>query len=331
MDTSTTTVKLSFRPGSYGRRISGAGSGQVFVCGRYLSIDASGTLLPLRVSVENKLVPRKQGEKFGFVDASGQFKIAPAFDEALSFSQGFAAVRIRGRWGSVDATGRVVIRPQFLSAFYFREGLAEVELDSGYALIDTSGKVVARGFHAVDLVADGRVPASRENKSGYLDLQGKVAIPFVYDDARSFSGGLAAVAKDGKWGYIDREGRPVIPLKFDEAGPFASGLAPARMSDTTGFIDKSGDFVFKLAFRYAPGFLTGDQDDLFIAESDVSRFWTKDDKFGYVNTSGRVIWGPVDGGPDHPPLLGWSEDTKKESCEGVPESIKNRIVSFPEQ
>ena len=90
----------------------------------------------------------------------------------------------------------------------------------------------------------------------------------------------------------------VIPAKFDRAGQFSSGLAPAKAGGRFGFIDKSGEFVFSLAFDQASGFLTGDEESgLFIAPTDVSRFWTDDDKFGYVNTSGRVIWGPINGGP----------------------------------
>jgi hypothetical protein len=84
-------------------------------------------------------------------------------------------------------------------------------------------------------------------------------------------------------------------------------------------------------FSHAPGFLTGDEEDgFFIAESDVSRFFTDDEKFGYVNTSGRVIWGPTKGSPDHAPLLGWSDDEKAASCEGISESIKAAIARlFP--
>jgi WG containing repeat len=308
------------------------GLGSAYVCGRYVSIDSSGAVLPLRIAVEGHLEPKKLGEKFGFIDASGQFRIAPSFDEALAFSEGFAAVRVGDKWGFIHSTGRGVIRPEFKAAFYFREGVGTVESDSGYMLIDKSGKVLAQGFQFVDLVADGRVPVSHGERSGYLDLGGRVAIPLVYDGATPFSGGLAAIEKGDKWGYVNRDGEVVIPLKFDRAGPFGNGLAPAKVGAHTGFIDKSGNFAFSLAFEQAPGFLTGDEESgLFIAPADVSRFWTADGRFGYVNTLGHVIWGPIDGNPDHPPLLGWSEEDKARSCEGVPESTRSKIAGFPDR
>jgi hypothetical protein len=308
------------------------GLGTVYVCGRYVSIDSSGTLHPLRIAVEGHLEPKQDGNKFGFIDASGVFQIAPKFDEVLPFSDGLAAVRMGNKWGFVDTSGKVVIQPQFNAAFYFNEGVGTVELDSGYALIDISGKVLTQEFQFVDLVKEGRVPVSLGDKSGFLDLQGKIAIPFVYDEVSAFYDGLAAIKKGEKWGYVDRDGRVVIPLQLDEAGSFASGLAPVRLGHRTGFIDKTGTFAFQLAFAHSAGFLTGDEEsNRFIAASDVSRFWTVDDKFGYVNKLGRVIWGPIEGSPDHPPLHGWSDEEKARSCEGIPDAIQKALASFPDR
>jgi hypothetical protein len=305
------------------------GLGTVYACGRYVSIDSSGTFLPLRIAVKGRLVPKQQGQKFGFVDSDGRFKINPVFDDALPFSGGYAAVKVGEKWGFVDAAGRQVILPQFESAYYFRDGVAVAVLASGQVLIDAKGKPLASSYDFEDSVTEGRVPASRNGKSGYLNPQGEVVIPFVYENVRSFSGGLAAVQKEGKWGYLDRDGRVVIPFEFDDAGAFSSGLASARVGLKTGFIDKSGKFSFLLSFTNATGFLTADEDGLLLAESDVSRFWTDDNRFGYVNTSGQVVWGPAEGSPDHPPLFGWSDTDNSKSCEGIPEVARKKIAGFP--
>lgn len=308
------------------------GLGSVYVCGRYVSIDALGTLLPLRIAVEGHLEPQKKDWKFGFVDASGQFKIAPTFAEVLPFSEGLAAVRVGEKWGFVDTSGQIKISPRFEGAYYFGEGVATVELDSasGFAVIDSLGNVLASNLDSVGFIVNERIPVKRGEKSGYLDLRGKVVIPLVYDAADTFSDGLAAVETGGKWGYINRDGKVVMPPKFDDAGEFALGLAPARLGEHSGFISKSGEFAFSLAFEHAAGFLTGDEkSNLFVASTDVSRFWTIDGKFGYVNTSGQVIWGPTDGSPDHPPLSGWSEEERRKSCEGIPAQTRATIAGFP--
>ena len=308
------------------------GFATVYVCGRLVSIDESGRLVPLRPANKHELRPRRRSGKVGFVDASGQFKINAIFDDALPFSDGLAAVRAGDLWGFIDSSGHEVIPPVFKGAYYFHEGAGTAETNNGPVLIDKTGKVIASGIDLVHgIVAEGRVPASRNDKYGYLDLRGNAAIPLIYDDVRTFTGGLAPVKEGVEWGYIDRDGHTVIPFMFDEAGPFASGLAPARIGNETGFIDRSGKFAFHLAFREAGGFLTGNADGFWVAETDVSGFWTTDSAFGYVNTSGKVIWGPTVGSPDHAPLLGWSEEDKVRSCQGVPQAVRKAIAHFPEE
>jgi hypothetical protein len=306
------------------------GFGTVYVCGRIVSVNEAGQILPLKYSKRrNGLSTQHSGDKVGFVDAAGQFTIAPTFADALLFSDGFAAVKLGDFWGFIDTTGRQVIPPTFQAAYYFREGVATAMKDGGYVLVDKTGSILARGFKQLHgVVSEGRVPVSRDEKYGYLDLHGKVMIPLIYEDADSFNHGLAPVKKAGKWGYIDSEGRVAIPFIFDKAGVFGSNLAPAQSANQSGFIDRSGTFAIHLRFEYAPGFLTTDADGTLAADTDVSRFWTSDGAFGYVTTAGEVIWGPTQEAPDHAPLLGWSEEDKVASCHGVAEPVRKAIAGF---
>ncbi|MBQ2693130.1 MAG: WG repeat-containing protein, partial [Clostridia bacterium] len=56
---------------------------------------------------------------------------------------------------------------------------------------------------------------------GFVTLDGTVLLEPRFEDALSFSKGMAAVKKDGKWGYIDETGDFLIPPTFDEAGPLS--------------------------------------------------------------------------------------------------------------
>ena len=306
------------------------GLGTVYACGHYLSIDTTGTLQPLRIALPGELEIQKQGDKVGFVDEHGQFKIKPVFDDALFFSGGMAAVRIKDKWGFIDTNGKLVIDAKFENAYFFIDGVAIAELQTlGYVLIDKSGNVLASDLESLQPISEGRVPVKRNDKTGYLDLQGKVTIPIVYDGGLSFSEGLAAVEKDDKWGYIDRDGKLVIPFKYDTAGLFGNGLAAIQLGKQSGFINKTGELVFELPFTDASGFTTdAEPSGHGNTGTAVSRFWTEENLFGYVDTSGRVIWGPTEGIPDHPPLFGWTDRGNAESCEGIPESVKSRIATF---
>lgn len=322
--------KIVIRPQFYWGVDFWQGLAEVYVCGRTVSVDKNGIFHPRRIALAGELSPKRVGEKVGFEDGVGQFKIPAIFDEALPFSEGFAAVQVDNQWGFIDTTGQMVIRPRFAAAFYFREGVGTVDNEQGTVLIDKSGNVISSGYNTIDFIADGRAPVLRVDKWGFLDLQGKVVIPIEYDSMRPFSGGLAPVQKDDKWGYIDRDGKIVIPFQFDEADSFASGLAPVKLGEDSGFIDKSGKFAFHLNFKSSLGFFGINSSGLDIADSDVAGYWTDDGRFGYVNTSGKVIWEPTAGGPSDMVIGGETEAEKVESCKGMPQSVQEQIASFPD-
>jgi hypothetical protein len=306
------------------------GFAPVYLCSREVWIDPSGNVSALPPPNGSGLRPVRRAGKVGFVDRSGTFKIDAIYDDALPFSDGAAAVELHGLWGFIGLDGHEIVPPIYKSASYFREGVGQVESDHGSLSIDKSGAVLAASYeYLAGVTSEGRIPVSRNEKNGYLDLHGKIAIPLEYESAGTFSNGLAPVEKGGRWGYIDQDGQMSIPFIFDEAGPFASGLAPVKIGGDSGFIDKTGKFAFHLAFEQAPGFLTEDADGMLTEDADISRFSTKANEFGYVNTSGKVIWGPTKERPDHWPLHGWSNEGKAESCKGIPEAMRQTVLKLP--
>ncbi len=68
-----------------------------------------------------------------------------------------------------------------------------------------------------------------------------------------FRRGLAAFSDGGSWGFIDRQGRIAIPPKFDKVEPFDCELAAAKLRDGAwGLIDRAGAFVVKPRFSDPP-------------------------------------------------------------------------------
>ena len=61
-----------------------------------------------------------------------------------------------------------------------------------------------------------------------------------FQGARTFSEGLAAVTVNDKQGFIDRTGKMAIPATFDVAKDFGEGLAPVKTGNAYRYIDKQG-------------------------------------------------------------------------------------------
>jgi hypothetical protein len=76
-------------------------------------------------------------------------------------------------------------------------------------------------------------------------------LPFIYDDVKSFSCGLAPVAKNKLWGAIDTTGQIIIDYKYFDLSSFSDSIA--AFSDTSnkwGFISINGDTIVKPKYKY---------------------------------------------------------------------------------
>ena len=81
--------------------------------------------------------------------------------------------------------------------------------------------------------------------------------------AESYSEGMAAVklSAQGGWGYMDADGRPAIPPSFSKAYPFQEGRARVLVGTYPhgkhGFIDKRGNMVIPPRWHEAEDFQQG--------------------------------------------------------------------------
>ena len=60
-----------------------------------------------------------------------------------------------------------------------------------------------------------------------------------FDDANSFSEGLAPNQLNRRWRYIDKSGNEVIPLKYQLADSFAKGHLKVQSNGKWSYIDKN--------------------------------------------------------------------------------------------
>ena len=82
-------------------------------------------------------------------------------------------------------------------------------------------------------------PYSKNEKWGYINNEGKIAVPLQYEQAYRFYNGFASVKLNEKYGLIDETGKVIIPILYDECNGFSEGLASVKKNDKWGFIDKS--------------------------------------------------------------------------------------------
>jgi hypothetical protein len=91
-----------------------------------------------------QLIPYRKGDKWGFCTPDKKMVVQPKYDDAWSFSEGLARVKLNGKYGFIDKTGKEIVTPKYDYALYFSEGLAGVKLNGKYFYIKIfpDGKVV---------------------------------------------------------------------------------------------------------------------------------------------------------------------------------------------
>ena len=129
----------------------------------------------------------KEGGKYGYVNAKGEYVIKPQFDEARSFKNNYAAVGIRRNgqilWNFINKQGnKKLMSFNCLEVYDFNEGLA--------AFKDTNGKW------------------------GFIDTEGTIVIGEIYESTSSFIKGFALVKMGNVNAFIDTKGRLICSEKY---------------------------------------------------------------------------------------------------------------------
>ena len=101
----------------------------------------------------------------------------------------------------------------------------------GAIVISMTGYAQAwtKQYDHVDDCVCGLSLVGKSDKHGFVDKNGKLVVPLIYDEAMTFSEGMAAVKQDGKWGYLDSTGKIVIPLKYADAMSFYENLTLSNL------------------------------------------------------------------------------------------------------
>lgn len=171
--------------------------------------------------------------KWGFINQQGKLVIKPQFDDAHSFSFGYAYVLKAKEYSLIDETGKSLPKsssktsPATASMADNDYGLTPIKSNGKWTIIDASGK---KSSAKIDFSRSesGLVPAKEGSKYGFINKNWEFAISPVYDHAWCFSCGLAQVKVGRRIGFIDSTGKFKIQPIFLDGRSFHGELAPVK-------------------------------------------------------------------------------------------------------
>lgn len=189
--------------------------------------------LPADIKVEevgnigNEIYPILFNNQYSYYDSKKKL-ILEGFEEATTFNQGVAAVKDEKGWKFIKMNGDslgsgvyedIILDDQGIS---FREKRGFGKIEEGYVMINETGSQVSKSIYQdAKVFMGGEYAAVKiDDLWGFVDTSGKMIIEPFYQDANSFSQGLAAVKIGNKWGFIDEKGEIAIEPIFDGAKHF---------------------------------------------------------------------------------------------------------------
>ena len=209
------------------------------------------------------------------IAAAGLLLILTIFGTAFFILRGRQPIPFRkgDKFGYSTWRKEIVIGAKYDLVMPFSENLAAVAVGAQnkdgkfagkYGFIDFGGReTIALEYDDAESFSGGLAKVGRFDAAagkmlfGFINARGEVRIPLKFEDALVFSENLAGVKLEGKWGFIDKNGFPVIPFEYDSVGNFSESLAAVRLNGKHGFIDTAGNSVIAPVYDFAGDFSGG--------------------------------------------------------------------------
>ncbi|MDQ3051555.1 MAG: WG repeat-containing protein [Bacteroidota bacterium] len=235
-------------------------------------------------------------------------------------------------WGYANLKGELVIPAQYEKCYRFSEdGYATIYDNKArqYFFINPKGERLTTEIASFKLndgfgfdlegFKNGLVGIKVGEKWGFLNTEGKLAIPAKYDYVSEFNGGYAVAklgatyivlntkgvealvqgapvleikdfsenlapfrSSDKKFGFIGTDGKIAIPAQFESVGYFRDGLAWAKtVSGSLGYINTKGEWAIQPQF---------DAGKNFDPSTGLARIKTTSGNWAYVNKAGELTY-----------------------------------------
>ena len=133
--------------------------------------------------------------KAGFMDFHGQVIIPATYDFLLPFKHSYAAFAIQDKYGLLNEKGDIAVSAQYETIVDQSASHAIVMSENLYYLVDIAqNKIVSAPFSYLAFAHEGEILlAEKDALFGYIDVHGKIIIPFKFSSATPFYHGIATV------------------------------------------------------------------------------------------------------------------------------------------
>ena len=220
-----------------------------------------------------------QNGKFGYLNKKGELSIPLKFDHAADFHDEKALVKMGEQLALINSSGEIVKNINKVQPF---------QKNKLWGLQTAQGDVIlVANFDSLSTVINNdRRLVDKNNRFGYLDELGNMAIALQFEKAKDFENGFAEVEQKGQKFYIRADGVCVKNCPKDEAENFAKWrYFRDQTSKLYGFKNSKGEIVIPAQYDDAQNFL-----EIPVARVKKGKKWACIDTKGQLKTDFRYLY-----------------------------------------
>lgn len=197
------------------------------------------------------------------------------------FGDGLSRIEVNGAWYVIDEKGEPIPQEEsyFCEGAFSYERAPAVDLDGNWGYINTEGKLAipCQWSYAEEFSEGLAAVLNHDGQWGFINRKGDYLNSYRWTEVRAFCNGRAAVMDDeGKWGFINKRGEKVIACRWWEVGSFNENRAPVEGDGGWGFIDGDGALACECRWSEVGSFASG------LAP-------VRDVTWGYINKYGTPV------------------------------------------
>lgn len=256
----------------------------------FIAVCILGLITSFEAKAQNAIpVINLNNFKWGLKDsATFEVIMRPKCTYISPFKSGLAIMKTDSLYGIINQRGEVVSPPEYSQFHWVNDTLIKLKKGGKYGLLNAAlEEVMPFNFNSL-FVFDELMVVNNGAKSGIIDLNGNIIIPFDYDeilieynqvDKNYLNKHYIRVVDAGKSGVIDYQNNIVVPIENDWVSFWPNDQFFLMRDKAYGLVGQGGEVYLPLN-KY----------DHFDVLCQGLRVAAKKDQFGYIDAEeNRVV------------------------------------------
>jgi len=201
------------------------------------------------------LIIFKDSILFGIKDLSNKVIVKPQYEMIHPLSNGRAIFLLNNKLGYLDEKGNKIIKntfdpiPNYGQMCNFKDGFAKVRMKGKFGIIDLKGKYYVNPEYIGMGDIGPLVSFSKGKQWGYFKLEDKsLSVQPIFDFASSFHSGLAVVEVKSLQGVINDKAKWIIPAVHKVIKAVNEEMFIVSDGEKFGLMNSNGESVLEMIY-----------------------------------------------------------------------------------